>query len=402
MTLLVFLVLAVVAYRATTAAERVKIAEFLLVQTQRRVVAAEEWYRTHQAFFDGLRARKRVAPVTSVLFIVNMTMFVIMVIASFITGRDALVEWGASVGPRTTNGEWWRLVTSLFVHSGSLHLLACLVGLVPLGLVLERLVGSVALAAVYLTSGVFAGLATLSGYPMAVSAGASGAICGVYGLAFATLVWGLLQQPRVIVPWGVLKWLAAAALIFLGYNIPTEIVVFRAELTGFIAGVCCGAAIGKSVGTRTIPAKRSGVMVAATLVLAIGAAVPLRGITDVRPDIDRMRATDERTAATYRAASARFTIGRTTEKAMVALIERDIIPALESERPRLASRGMVPDDQKALVADAAEYLRLRIESWHLRATALRKGSPSLMRQADNKEGEARDLLVRIPYPLAPT
>jgi membrane associated rhomboid family serine protease len=400
--LLVVLVFAYVAYRVTTETERAKFARYLRLLLERWVLAADEWYEAHASFFVALRARTRFAPVTPLLVVINMIMFMIVLVASYWEGRDVLVAWGASVGPRTANGEWWRLLTSLFVHASTLHLLACLIGFAPLAFVLERFVGSVTLAAVYVISGVFAGLMAVSAYPMAVSAGASGAICGLYGLAFATATWGLVRQPRLTVPWGVVKWLACAGLIFLAYNIPSGVVAAGAELTGFIVGLSCGLVLARGVGTGLIPVRRSAAVVAATFALALAVTVPLRGLTDIRPDIDRMRATDEQTAAAFRAAATRLALGRTTEKALIDLIERDIIPALEHEQPHLLSTRIVPDDQKAIMAAAGEYVRLRIESWRLRAAAFRKGSLAMLRQADQKEGAARDLLVRIPYPLSPT
>ena len=57
--------------------------------------------------------------------------------------------WGASYAPRTTNGEWWRLLTSTFVHASALHLFASVAALLSLGLVLERMVGRLAFATVY-------------------------------------------------------------------------------------------------------------------------------------------------------------------------------------------------------------------------------------------------------------
>jgi len=186
-------------------------------------VAAADWYEVHEPFFTGLRARTRLAPVTPAFVLVNVGMFVIVFVASVVQGHNALIEWGASIGPRTTNGEWWRLVTSLFVHAGPLHLLACLVGFFPLAFVMERLFGSVALAVVYVASGVFAGLSAISAYPLDVSVGAAGAICGLYGLAAATWMWRLLQRPRVTVPWGVLKWIGCTGLIFLGYIVVCRI-----------------------------------------------------------------------------------------------------------------------------------------------------------------------------------
>ena len=76
---------------------------------------------------------------------------------------------GRGPGPLTTNGEWWRLVTASFVHTGLFHLLVNVAVLCQLGAVLERLAGRPTFTAVYISAGVFAGLISLSSYPVAVS-----------------------------------------------------------------------------------------------------------------------------------------------------------------------------------------------------------------------------------------
>src|SRR6185436_1366727 len=113
---------------------------------------------------------------------------------------DPLLSWGASVGPRTANGEWWRLITTLFVHASVLDLLVNLAAFVPLGLLLERIVGPMAFAAVYLTAGIFSSLFNLSVFPVTVSVGAAGAVAGVYGFMLAVSLWGISQRPRLVLP----------------------------------------------------------------------------------------------------------------------------------------------------------------------------------------------------------
>jgi hypothetical protein len=80
------------------------------------------------------------------------------------------------------------------VYTGTLHLLVNAAVLIQVGAVLERLVGRVAFAAVYVSAGVFAGLVFLSSYPLAVNAGASGAIFGLYGLLFASAIWQRFER----------------------------------------------------------------------------------------------------------------------------------------------------------------------------------------------------------------
>ena len=93
----------------------------------------------------------------------------------------SMLDWGGNFGPLTENGQWWRLVTCLFLHYGILHLGFNMWVLRDLGRVVERLVGNVGFVALYFVSGIAASLASLTWNPVVVSAGASGAVFGVAG-----------------------------------------------------------------------------------------------------------------------------------------------------------------------------------------------------------------------------
>jgi hypothetical protein len=70
-----------------------------------------------ETFAQELRARTRVAVVTPTILALNIAIFTCMCFGSgALSDPGTLIAWGGSAGPRTTNGEWWRLVTSLFVH----------------------------------------------------------------------------------------------------------------------------------------------------------------------------------------------------------------------------------------------------------------------------------------------
>src|SRR5262249_41615144 len=94
---------------------------------------------------------------------------------------ENLLHWGANYGPDTLGGQYWRVITSCFLHIGIIHLLLNMWCLWSLGRLLERLVGPATTVGVYLVTGVGAALLSLSWDPMRVSAGASGAIFGIAG-----------------------------------------------------------------------------------------------------------------------------------------------------------------------------------------------------------------------------
>lgn len=96
--------------------------------------------------------------------------------------RSVLLEFGASRPAHVRTGEYWRLVTAMFVHIGARHLLANTLTLLVLGPALAAALGAPRFAFVYVVAGT---LGNFFSYRLAdpdmVSAGASGAILGVLG-----------------------------------------------------------------------------------------------------------------------------------------------------------------------------------------------------------------------------
>jgi hypothetical protein len=131
--------------------------------------------------------------------------------------------------------------------------------------------------------------------------------------------------------------------------------------------------------------------------VAIVTAVPLKGITDARRDIEVVLETETQTAQAFKEALQDFTDGRMTDKALAVVIDRVILPELDYVTVRLAKvdRNMVPKEQLPLMAAAEEYLTLRNESWTLRANALRSGKMSILWIADKKEALSLEALRRL-------
>jgi len=100
--------------------------------------------------------------------------------AIFMKSQD-LLDIGANYRPLVLEGQWWRLLTNIFLHGGIPHLAYNMIALLIIGGFLERLIGSVKLGIVYLITGVFASLCSIWWHDATVSVGASGAILGLAG-----------------------------------------------------------------------------------------------------------------------------------------------------------------------------------------------------------------------------
>lgn len=153
-------------------------------------------------------------PLTHTFLLVNLLVFVAMLTQGagfWHTSTVVPLAWGASFGPATQDGQWWRLFTALFIHFGLIHLGMNMWALRDVGRLVERLAGPWRFATVYVGSGILGNLLSLVVQGnKAVSGGASGAIFGLYG-ALLVLLW---SERRRVDP-AEFRWLFGLASVFI-------------------------------------------------------------------------------------------------------------------------------------------------------------------------------------------
>lgn len=189
-------------------------------------------------FISRLKLQKGFV-VTPVLIGLNILIFILMVVNGvniMEPSTDDLLRWGANFRPSTLNGEWWRLFSCVFIHIGVLHLIFNMYALLYIGVLLEPLLGSFKFFSAYMITGVFASLTSLAWHDLTVSAGASGAIFGMYGVFLAMLTTNLIEKEAR-------KQLLTSIGIFVGYNLLYGLkggIDNAAHLGGLISGLIIG------------------------------------------------------------------------------------------------------------------------------------------------------------------
>lgn len=130
----------------------------------------------------------RRTPVTTFLLISIGAVFLVEMLRGGSTSEPVLVALGANVPPLVRDGQYWRLVTSMFLHIGIVHLAVNGWALYQLGSLFEILLGSVGLVMVYFASGIAGSIASVMFSGADLSAGASGAIFGLLGALIGFLL----------------------------------------------------------------------------------------------------------------------------------------------------------------------------------------------------------------------
>jgi rhomboid protease GluP len=99
-----------------------------------------------------------------------------------VAGSEKLLVWGGNAASEVQRGEWWRLLSSTFLHSGVMHVAMNMLGLAAAGITVERIYGQRLFALIYFGSGLSGSALSLHfSAQNAVSVGASGAVFGVTG-----------------------------------------------------------------------------------------------------------------------------------------------------------------------------------------------------------------------------
>jgi rhomboid protease GluP len=147
-----------------------------------------------------------------------------------------VTQWGGNVREYVAVGEWWRLLTNLFVHVSVYQLLTNLVGLYFIGLLVETILGKLKYLIAFLVTGALASLSSIYFVGEGVTAGSSGAVAGLYGvfIAFATTRYINKQFS-----WAQLSGIFAAGCLFIYAAVHGQ-VDYATNLGGLAAGIIVG------------------------------------------------------------------------------------------------------------------------------------------------------------------
>jgi membrane associated rhomboid family serine protease/Flp pilus assembly protein TadD len=293
-----------------------------LADDARQPVIAAPWVR-----------RESSITLTHVFFGANIAVFLAMALASgsiMDFNGEVMVRFGANFGPFTLSGQWWRLFTYMFLHGGLMHIAFNMWCLWDLGALCESLYGRWTYAAIYLITGVAAGLASVGWNPGTLSVGASGAIFGLAGALIASFYLGEFSVPRVAIQ-GTLR----SLLFFVGFNVLFGTMMSgidnAAHGGGLVSGLILGALIARVAPQPDNLLRRASVLL--FMVLIVGSAAlgihRWRGSgihfgrsgVDARENVDRMigelqkkvKQSPQDASAHYALAHAYFANGQFTE-----------------------------------------------------------------------------------------
>jgi membrane associated rhomboid family serine protease/Flp pilus assembly protein TadD len=260
-----------------------------LADDARQPVIAAPWVR-----------RESSITLTHVLVGANIAVFLAMALASgsiMDFNGEVMVRFGANFGPFTLSGEWWRLFTYMFLHGGLMHIAFNMWCLWDLGALCESLYGRWTYAAIYLLTGVAAGLASVGWNPGTLSVGASGAIFGLAGALIASFYLGEFSVPRIAIQ-GTLR----SLLFFVGFNVLFGTMMSgidnAAHGGGLVSGLILGALIARVAPQPDNLVRRASVLLFMVLIVG-GAALGIhqwrgsgihfgRSGMDARENVDRM------------------------------------------------------------------------------------------------------------------
>jgi membrane associated rhomboid family serine protease len=330
-------------------------------------------------FFNALRARTRRVIVTPYLIALSAAMTVL-----------------AGAG----SAKWWHLLTTIFGYARFLDLVVGAICLLQIGLILERLLGRIPFVVVYVACGAGAGVVSLALSPDAVNGSASASVLGMYAVLLVTSIWGVIHRTTLTIPLQVAKRLGAVAAVFVVYHLLLSDLSDPAQVLAVVTGLIAGAIVAREANDYEPSLRPLAIAMAAVLAIATVSAViimrrPVNVVTDVRPEIQRVIAVEHRTADLYDHAVETFRKGRMNTASLADLIEDTIVPELHALSTRMNALQDVAPEDRQLVATVEEFLKLRDESWRLRAAALVDGDPAALRHADSKEQASLAALRRI-------
>ena len=392
---------------ATTSAQAQSLVESLPLQ---RDAQSERKWADLREFNRRIDALCRVAWVTPALIAINVAIFAAMV---FIDPglRDSdpqgYLQWGANFGPLTLNGQWWRLLTALFVHVNAVHLALNMWALWNVGRLCERLYGRWLMLFVYLASGLVASLTSLLWNSHVVSCGASGAIFGMLGAFLAFLAHRRHEVPAAVAR---AHWVSTA--VFVAYNLFFGALQTPIDNAAHVGGLVAGFALGwvlarplDEASRQELPFKQALaalVITAATMVAGVWEA---HGFPTQRTAADKyMRAhpwfavAEEQNLRLWQELANRYQHGDLGAKELANRVELEVLPFWAQTNTRLRKElPTLAPGQRAFGRLFVDVAQARVEWARAIVTATRTGQATLMQDIPKFAQRTDDAVARVAY-----
>jgi rhomboid protease GluP len=343
-------------------------------------------------FRTRLEAQTPYFYVTRIIVAINVLVYLAMIVAGLDVMHPAassVIRWGANYGPKTIGGEWWRLLTSVFLHGGLLHVFFNMLVLWQVGQFVERLLGNAGFALVYLISGIAGGLTSLAWHPQMAGVGASGAIFGLFGALL-----GYAYVTHECVPSNILR----SALFLVVFNVISGALAqgidMAAHIGGLTAGFLCGVGYGAPMtaewaGRRAI--RNLATALTALFPLTITAAL-LPKPPDLPAALAEWRDTEIKSRATYDGAILRARTQHWPDERLADVLSNDLLPGYETEYHKLAGLQGLSESQERGFSLILRYMDGRRRAWSGLITSLRQHNPAGIQAAYAKQIGADSLI----------
>jgi rhomboid protease GluP len=344
----------------------------------------------HQRFGKAMSVLGKRAFVTPAIIAMNVAVFIVMMAAGadLVSPNPAIhIRFGSNFGPLTWGGEEWRLLTSAFLHFGIIHLALNMYALYQGGGLVERLFGCTRFALIYLLSALSGSVVSGWWDPLRNSAGASGAIFGVYGALLA-----FMAVRRADIPPSMLKSIGSSALLFCLYSLVIgwahPLIDNACHIGGLLAGFVTGVILARPFTPEARAVPQPVRLLVAALVIVLPLALLARPLLAKdgphAPSMQFQR--DLETFGPIEADLVRRQTDILTFPPNARVNRLEIAKRLRTEvlepwraatKPLLQGPSLPNDTSSARFQDAMrDYLRAREKAVALRALALETGDGS--------------------------
>lgn len=189
--------------------------------------------------------RESKAYVTWTLLVITIGVFIVETLSGGSQNYQTLLLMGAKTNALVQSGQWWRLITPIFLHIGIFHIFMNGFTLLYVGQILEPMVGHWRFFVIYMLSGIMGNLASFAfGANNAISAGASTSLFGMFA---AFLALGIIYRENRF-----LRELGKSFLGLIAINLLMDLTMSGIDIWGHVGGAIGGLFLGYALGLPKI------------------------------------------------------------------------------------------------------------------------------------------------------